>query len=357
MTRISSGRLAAIVSGGNSPMIRAAVLVLACAWAQVTAAGCADGRREGRHGGLDLAAPPVPYLGQPAPALLPERFAPGIVSTGAIELNAVFAPDGREFLFTRLIDGGEEEGYPGRTRPVMHHSVFEDGRWSAPRPLLLYPGGALAVAVDMAISPDGGELVFAGRHPHEFSSGEPVFDLWKSRRTDRGWSIATVLPPPVRSPASEIYSVLVSDGSIYFTSNRPGGFAEGGRFDVYRAQRVPDGGFAEPVNVGPPINSASGIGDTFVAPDESYLIFASSRPGGYGQGDLYVSFRRADGAWTDPVNLGDGINTKDTEFCPMVSPDGRYLFFSRRWGSGWATATGGDVFWVDAVILDRFRPR
>jgi hypothetical protein len=39
----------------------------------------------------------------------------------------------------------------------------------------------------------------------------------------------------------------------------------------------------------------------------------------------------------------------------MMTPDGKYLFFSRRWGATWEETTAGDVFWVDARVLDRFR--
>jgi hypothetical protein len=168
-----------------------------------------------------------------------------------------------------------------------------------------------------------------------------------------GWSTATVVPPPVSSSADELYPVVVGDGSLYFTSSRPGGL---GHSDLYRAQRQPDGTFAEPVNVGPPINSEFGTGDTYVSPDERYLIFSSRRPGGVGLGDLYVSFRQEDGRWGEPVNLGPDINSEQVDYCPMVTPDGRYLFFSRRWGATWEETTAGDVFWVDARVLEQFRP-
>lgn len=81
-----------------------------------------------------------PYFGQTPPGLTPERFAPGVVSTDAVELNSVFAPDGGEFFFTRLIEGPDEsEGYPGKTRPILHHMKYEDGAWSEPRSLRLFP--------------------------------------------------------------------------------------------------------------------------------------------------------------------------------------------------------------------------
>jgi two-component system LytT family sensor kinase len=67
-----------------------------------------------------------------------------------------------------------------------------------------------------------------------------------------------------------------------------------------------------------------------VAPDQRYIIFSSSgRRGGTGPaGNLYISFRRADGTWEAAPNLGPLLNTDRTEFCPVVSPDGPYLYFT-----------------------------
>jgi Tol biopolymer transport system component len=272
--------------------------------------------------------------------MTPALFAPGIVNTEAIELNGVFTPDGREFFFTRLIDGVD----------TMFHAVVEGEAWSTPRPLMVYPNAAKAVAVDMSVSPDGQELYFLGQYPNAAAPEKPGYDLWVSRRVGGTWSTAQLVPAPVSTPADEFYPVVVADGSLYFASDRPGGR---GKSDTYRAQRLADGSFAEPVLV--ETSTELSEGDTFVAPDESYLIVASTRPEGFGQGDLYVSFRRADGAWGALVNMGETFNTDQTEFCPMVTPDGKYLFFSRRWGATWEETTAGDVYWVDARVIDQFR--
>jgi hypothetical protein len=274
--------------------------------------------------------------------MTPELFAPGVVSTDAIELNGVFTPDGREFFFTRLVDGID----------TMHRSVFRLDRWTTPEPLLVYPDRARAVAVDMSVSPDGHEIYFLGQHPHEHAPESPGLDLWVSRHVEGEWSTARVVPPPVTTPANEMYPVVVGDGSLYFISNRAG---VAGRSDLYRAQRQADGSFSEPVQVGPPISSEFGIGDTFVAPDESYIILSSRRPPSSGGGDLFVSFRQDDGRWGEPANLGADINTDQHEFCPMVTPDGKYLFYSRRWGATWDETTAGDVYWVDIRVLDSHR--
>lgn len=298
-----------------------------------------------------------PYLGQTPPGLTPELFAPGVVSTDAVELNSVFTPDGREFFFTRLIEGPEEsEGYPGKTRPILFHMVFDNGEWSEPQPLRLFPDAPHAMAADMSVSPDGRRLYFMGSHPVDAKSERSNLNLWVSRRTDGEWSVAEPLPAPVNTEANEIYSSVVADGSLYFNSNRP----TEARSNLYRAQRQAEGGFAEPVNVGSSVNGELWVGDTFVASDESYMVLTTVRPGGYGSGDLYVSFRNTDGNWGEPVNLGPEINSDILDYCPMVTPDGKFLFFSRRRSDppdgGWPNVVEGDVYWIDAAVIERLRP-
>jgi len=295
------------------------------------------------------AAPPGDYFGQTPPGLRPALFAPGVVSTpDAVELNGVFSPDMTEFYFSRLLDGGIH---------TIHRSALENGRWSDPEPLYLFPGDEPGDADDMSISADGREMYFLGIQPL-FADGEPrAPDIWMTTRREGAWSTAQLVPPPISTDASEIYPVVVADGSLYFVSDREGGI---GRYSLWRAQRLDDGGFAEPVNIGPPINTEAGSGDTFVAPDESYMVQSSRHPGGFGSSDLWVSFRNAEGAWGEPKNLGERINTEGIEYCPMVTPDGKHLFYSTRRSepedSGWAGVVAGDVYWVSTEAIEALRP-
>jgi Tol biopolymer transport system component len=130
-------------------------------------------------------------------------------------------------------------------------------------------------------------------------------------------------------------------GTLYFSSNRPGGLGEN---DIYRTQRAA-GRWTTPENLGPGVNSAGREYGPYIAPDETYLIFASERPGGLGGADLYISVRGADGRRSKPANLGPAVNTVTSEYTPMVSPDGRHLFFT----SG--TAGSDDLFWIDAGVV------
>ena len=285
----------------------------------------------------------------------PALFAPGIVSTpDAVELNGVFSPDGSEFFFTRMtMSPGGEQIFR------MHRSLLgPDGTWSTPEHVQVYPGDATSLAVDMAYSSDGDRLYFLGRHPHALSPESPSLDIWVSDRTDDGgWSLATPVPPPVWTAHSESYPSLTPDDTLQFASNRPGGY---GSADLWRAARREDGGFDEPVNMGPPVNTEDRESDSCVAPDGSYIVFTSSRPGGPGNADLYVSFRDAgSGEWSEPALLGHGINSTDTDYCPMVTPDGRYLFFSRRVSDppdvGWDGVVAGNVYWIDARAIHALR--
>ena len=295
------------------------------------------------HDGGDPVPAAVRYLGQPAPGTTPVRFAPGIVSTGAIEINGVFRRDFREFFFARQVDRVF----------TLFRSTLNGTTWSTPEAMPVFPGGAPGVAVDMAYSPDGRELFFLGRFKPGVAPMEAPVDIWVSRYRDGRWNTAETVPAPVSTEFSESYPTVAGDGSLYFSSNRLGGF---GGSDIYRAARLADGSFDSPVNVGSPPNSSEGEGDTFVSPDQTYLIFSARRDGGFGRSDLYVSFRAADATWGPAINLGPDINTADTDFCPMVTPDGKYLLFSRTYGGGdWKTTTDADVFWVDMAVVDRLR--
>ncbi len=86
----------------------------------------------------------------------------------------------------------------------------------------------------------------------------------------------------------------------------------------------------------------------FIAPDESYLLFSSDR--NTGRQSLFISFRRSDGSWTEAHGLGEAINSQKGERFPYVSPDGKYLFFTR-----WHGRDNEDIMWVSSKIIDDLR--
>lgn len=268
-----------------------------------------------------------PYLGQKPPGMTPEIFAPGIVSTDQGEFNAAFSPDGREFYFSVNEPGGRE---------TMRFMIFEDDRWTPPLPV---PFISSQNDCDPIFSHDGNRLYFISTRPKKDRAGSRNWDIWYVEKRNSGWSDPINAGPPVNSDGDEYYVSLTKDGTIYFASNRPGGL---GSFDIYRSRFI-EGQYATPENLGAAINSKFLEHDPFISPDESYLLFTSvDRPGGFGTGDLYISTLRKDGTWAEAKNLGKTFNTNGYDFCPIVSPDGKYFFFTRE----------GDIYWVcvEAVL-------
>jgi len=109
-----------------------------------------------------------------------------------------------------------------------------------------------------------------------------------------------------------------------------------------------DGGWSAPEPLDGGVNQPRPGVHGWVAPDGSFIVFDSyQRPGAQGgEGDLFVAFRNNDGSWGEAFNLGDNVNTPGTNFCPALSPDGKFLFF----------ATNRDIYWVSAEVIDRHRP-
>ena len=297
------------------------------------------------HGGKGGPAPPAPKgpcLGQAPPGATPALFAPDFVSTEKRELNASCSPDGRELYFAR-------ERVPRRTT-ILGTRREGDG-WSAPAAASFSAG--TASDVDVFITLDGRQAYFCSTRPDPAAVRPPAAggaanaDIWVASREGGGWGEPRSLGRPVNSDADDYYPTLARDGTLYFSSNRPGGL---GANDIYRSRRDGQGQWAAPENLGAPVNTPGREFDPCIAPDGSWLAFASERPGGCGAADLYVSFRQADGTWGEPKNLGPPVNTADSEYTPLLSPDGGYLFFTRG-------HFGDDIYWVEAKVIQTLAGR
>src|SRR6266436_10003444 len=117
------------------------------------------------------------------------------------------------------------------------------------------------------------------------------------------------------------------------------------------ADRFDGSEWSEPVNLGPLVNSSALDGNAGLSTDGLTLYFVSARPGGFGNNDIWMSHRQCvPCAWETPVNLGAAINSDAVEGAPTISEDGRMLFFfsSRPGGFG-----GADVYVSYRVSTDR----
>jgi hypothetical protein len=125
------------------------------------------------------------------------------------------------------------------------------------------------------------------------------------------WSEPVNLGPVVNSEADDHHAAISANGlSLYITSTRLGGF---GGEDIWVSQRASvDDDWGPPQNLGPVINTASNDAAPNLSPDGHWMYFHSNRPGGCGQADLYVSYRRDikdDFGWGPVQDLGCAINS------------------------------------------------
>jgi hypothetical protein len=158
----------------------------------------------------------------------------------------------------------------------------------------------------------------------------------------QGWSLPQELGPPFSNPG--LGFSVASDNSIYFISDRKGPYRN--RFWV-----APFVGntWSEAINIPVEKDNLKGC-HPGIAPDESFMVFYSIKPGAPGgtETDLYLTLRGADGTWTKPRNMGPRINTGYYEFGARISPDKKYMFFTRS--TGWNLGLGrdkGDIYWVE----------
>src|SRR5437870_8186333 len=173
------------------------------------------------------------------------------------------------------------------------------------------------------------------------------------------WSTPVSLGPVINSAFNDQQPAISKDGlSLYFTSNRPGGL---GGFDMYVSQRAcVDDPWGSPVNLGATVNTTFDEGNPAFSRDEHLLFFQSKRPGGFGGIDLWVSQREHthdDFDWQPAVNLGPGVNSAADDNGPSYfgnEDDGApqlYFGSTRAGGLG-----GADIYLSEQMADGSFGP-
>ena len=200
-------------------------------------------------------------------------------------------------------------------------SQFRRGKWGEP---VIAPFSGQYADADPFITPDGKRLYFISSRPVAGKKTQDLDIYFVEKMSNGAWGEPQNLGAPVNSDGAEWYPTITRDGTIYFGSDRTGGK---GRTDIYRCKMV-NGKYTEAENLGDAINTGFNEFEPFISPDEKFLIFmGGGREGGRGGFDLYISYNR-NGEWTKPINLGDKINSSRNEYSPYISPDGRYFFWT-----------------------------
>ncbi len=270
------------------------------------------------------------YLDQPPPGRAPVIFAPGIVSAEEhFEHSALaFSPDYREVYWSS--DFTEFGFYD------IVYMKKVGGKWTPPE---IAPFSKEFRAGSPVFSADGKKLYFSSTRPRFEGAGGSDGNIWVVEREGPSWSEPRPLDEPVNTGNRETVMGITREGTLYFRRE----------LEFFRAKQK-NGVFENPEKLDLKLEREARILALSVSPDESYLLMESMATGSSEGADLYISFQRDDGSWTEGVNLGGEINAGGYERFPLVTPDGRYLFFLR-------VTDGSDFFWVDARIIDDLRAK
>jgi Tol biopolymer transport system component len=188
-------------------------------------------------------------------------------------------------------------------------------------------------------SPDGKRIYYQVSR----NGGYGNLDIWYVERIDTGWGNPQNIGLLINSSKLESQPSITNDGTIYFTGGLNGVMFNRG---IFRARYV-NGKYLAPELLGDGINTKYLEIYPFIAPDESYLLFCSTRPSMEEKDRrIFISFRMKDGKWSEPINLNKEINFDYQSAFPYVSPDGKYLFFTAK----------GAMYWLSSKIIEQLRP-
>ena len=253
-----------------------------------------------------------------SPISAPRIFGEGVISTSDDEFGGQFSLDGRTFWFSKSV--------PRFHLDTIFVSTFRNGHWNEPE---IAPFSGRWHDYDPTLSTDGKRLFFISDRPRGDGKPHPNYDIWYLDQSRLGWTNPINPGAPINGDWSSHFAVTTSDGTLYFTSDRPG---SKGYLDVWRSRLI-DGRYAAPENLGDAVNNAKWANfEVYVAPDESYMIVSAyGHDDGLGDCDLYVSYR-TEGVWQPLQNLGPGVNSAARDYSARVTPDGKYLFYTSERG-------------------------
>jgi len=304
-----------------------------------------------------------PYFGQEPPGLTPEVFAPGIVTTNLHDDGSpIFTPDGREVYF-KIISGYA----PDYVVNLFVMRQDGSGKWSEPELSSLTEDFGIT---NGAFSPDGQRFFFtADRHAKD-PVNPGLSAIRSTTRNQGGWDEPMPVGTKVDTPGQEMFVQASGDGTLYFqVKDHPED-----PNDIYVSE-FQGGRHLEPRALGPPIGTAGWEQAPSPSPDGSYLVFTGRMRQDQADGlqRLYVTCRNTNGSWTEPRELElDYPGYHPGGRFSRISPDGKYLFFtkfadteatgaaksfSRKWdhellkNNPAYEFNDADVFWVSTDII------
>jgi hypothetical protein len=265
----------------------------------------------------DFSALTGPYLGQKPPDLVPKRFDP----FDSKDLNEfIFFDNGRKCIISKKFQ--------------LFYTEAHDKKWLALKRLDFgnYNNAGLFGA---NISPNG-KIIYYNSLDRPLPEGveKPRCPIWVSLIEGE-----KALAQTRFIGFGGMYPTATSEGTLYFTLRKDG-------VDCIARREYYNNEYRETEIVPPPVFSEKFHDQhPFIAPNESYLIFDSENRSKKNGCALFVSFKKPDGSWTEPTNMGVFITQKNAAMA-RVTTDGKYLFYGDADGYTW---------WISTKIFEKLK--
>jgi len=247
------------------------------------------------------------------------------------------------FCSDRPVSNQASRGGVRSSNSDIYLSFNTDSGWSNPEPLPTNINSATNEK-EVCATPDGKMIAF-GRHPSMPTDGHFDCNIWYAYRTTTGWTPPSPFPPNINSAFCDSWPSLSDDGqALIFASDRPGGM---GGYDLWLCN-FESGSWSEAQNLGPSINTPGDELDPCWTAKGQWLFFSSDGHPGFGGFDSFKSQRNGK-SWSQPVNLGRGINTVVNDFDLYVSPTGKQV-----WSNRITNALAGQpdlIMWLNLNLL------
>lgn len=279
------------------------------------------------------------YFKESLPYTNPILFFPEYLDEEMNIRDITFSVDYKEFFFTLISND-----------TVIMTMKHKSGKWTGPS-IASFSGSFSDF--EPCITPDGENLYFASMRP---SKEKPIMsmdiDIWKVHRTNKGWSNPEILDNTINTNCMEYYPSVSNLGNMYFGRND----SSLTRGDIY-CSHIQDNSYTIPGILPEVINLPSTSFNAFVSPAENYIIFSSYiKEDELWHSDLFISYKKKNGEWESPKNMGEVINSTRNELSPWISYDGKYLFFSSTRLDTSEPSNKHNIFWVSTSVIEGFNP-
>ncbi len=244
---------------------------------------------------------------------------PEIISKFPTVRDFTISPNQDELYFTA-------QGYSGELSTIIK-VVKKDGVWSDPK---IAPFSGQYRDLEAMFSPDGLKLFFVSTRPLDAKNTKAKdHDIWYIERTSLAstWSVAKNIGSPINTEGDEFYPSVAKNGNLYFTSTAQ---TSKGKDDIFLSIWK-NNQYTEPISLSTAINSEGYEYNSYIASDESFLIFGGyKRKDGLGSGDLYISYQDKKGNWSEAKNLSKEINSDKMDYCPFYDAKNHILYFTSK---------------------------